>query len=305
MELSTDRRSLLQLAGLGVGVVFASRLARGDSQAAASDANRGAAKKDFFFLQLSDTHWGFKGPTVNPEADQTLKKAVATINALDVAPDFIVFTGDLTHTTDDGDERRKRMNEFKAIAGALKKTEIVYLPGEHDASLDKGKAFVENFGELHHSFDRGDLHFVALDNVSDPSASVGDEQIEWLKSDLAKVDVDRPVIVFAHRPLFDLYPDWDWSTRDGAKVVDVLAKRKNVTVFYGHIHQENHHTTGAIEHHSAKSLIFPLPAPGSVPKKAPIPWDSANPNRGLGFRRVEPRATDAAKRVVEFDVVKK
>lgn len=59
-----------------------------------------------------------------------------------------------------------------------------------------------------------------------------------------------------------------------------------MTVFYGHIHQEHHHTTGAIAHHAARSLIFPLPAPGSVPKKAPVPWDPAHPRRGLGLREV-------------------
>ncbi len=194
------------------------------------------------------------------------------------------------------------MGEFQEIVGKLEGTEIIFLPGEHDASLDKGKAFVEHFGAMHRSFDRERIHFVALDNVSDPGAIVGDEQIAWLKDDLAKVDAEMPVVVFTHRPLFDLYPDWDWSTRDGKKVVDVLSAHKNVTVFYGHIHQENHYMTGAIAHHSAKSLIFPMPAPGSVPKKAPIPWDPAAPDKGLGFRRVTPRADDAAKRIVELEV---
>lgn len=45
--------------------------------------------------------------------------------------------------------------------------------------------------------------------------------------------------------------------------------------------------TGHIAHHSAKSLIFPLPAPGSQPKRTPLPWDPAQPYHGLGFREVE------------------
>jgi 3',5'-cyclic AMP phosphodiesterase CpdA len=155
---------------------------------------------------------------------------------------------------------------------------------------------------MHYSFDHKGIHFIALDNVSDPGASVGDEQIDWLKSDLAKVEREAPIVVLTHRPLFDLYPQWDWSTRDGAKVVDELQKHENVTVFYGHIHQENHHTTGRIEHHSAKSLVFPLPAPGSVPKKAPVAWDAEHPSRGLGYRRVAPKTADIAKRVAELDV---
>ena len=78
----------------------------------------------------------------------------------------------------------------------------------------------------------------------------------------------------------------------------------NVTVFYGHIHQEHHHQTGHIAHHSAKSLIFPLPAPMSQPKRAPLPWDPAAPNKGLGFREVEAEVDDARYKITEFPVAK-
>src|SRR4029079_6345198 len=107
-----DRRKFLKLAGLG-GAVFASGLA-GCAGIARSQQD------DFYFVQLSDTHWGFKGPAQNPDAEGTLKKAVASVHALSVEPDFIVFTGDLTHTTDDARERRRRLAEFRDIVAALK-----------------------------------------------------------------------------------------------------------------------------------------------------------------------------------------
>jgi hypothetical protein len=303
-----QRRDFLRLIAIGGGIVFSSGLAQSTPRRLAGGIQETAPaatpkQDDFFFLQLSDTHLGFSGPP-NPEAGHMLRDVVETINASSVQPDFIVFTGDLTQTTDDADLRRKRMAEFKDIVKNLKTKSVRFLAGEHDAALDKGEAYVEFFGELHHSFDHKGLHFVALDNVSDPSAIVGEKQIEWLKSDLGKVDADTPIVVFAHRPLFDLYPQWDWSTRDGASVVEVLQTRKDVTVFYGHIHQEHHHMTGAIAHHSAKSLIFPLPAPGSVPKKAPIAWDSAHPGKGLGWRRIDPKLTEVARRITEIEVSK-
>jgi 3',5'-cyclic AMP phosphodiesterase CpdA len=130
------------------------------------------------------------------------------------------------------------------------------------------------------------VHFIVLDNVSDPAAQIGDEQLAWLAADLAPTE-GANIVVFTHRPLFDLYPQWDWATRDGAKAIDVLMPYPNVTVFYGHIHQENHYKTGHIAHHSAKSLMFPLPAPGSQPKRLPVPWDAAAPYKGLGYREVE------------------
>ena len=63
-------------------------------------AGLGPGRPDFHFVQFSDTHWGYSG-AANPDAEHTLEKAVATVNGLAKQPDFIVFTGDLTHTTDD------------------------------------------------------------------------------------------------------------------------------------------------------------------------------------------------------------
>ena len=274
-----QRSEFLKFLGLG-GLVFASGL-RGF--AATGD---GAADRDFCFVQLSDTHWGFTGPKANPDAAGTLDKAVDAVNALSRQPDFVVFTGDLTHTTDDPKERRARMAQFKAIAGRLKVKEVRFLPGEHDASLDRGEAYRELFGEPTYTFDHKGIHFIALDNVSEPGSVLGAPQLAWLAEDLRKVAPELPIVVFAHRPLFNLYEDWDWTTKDGEQAIALLQTHPNVTVFYGHIHQEHHRMTGAIAHHAAKSLIFPLPAPGSVPKRAPVPWDPAEPYRGMGLRSV-------------------
>ena len=167
------------------------------------------------------------------------------------------------------------------------------MPGEHDASLDKGEAFKEFFGATHYTFDHKGVHFIALDNVSDPAAKLGDEQLAWLAADLKQRKTDDRIVVLTHRPLFDLKPDWDWTTADGAKAIELLMPYQNVVVFYGHIHQENHHMTGHIAHHAAKSLIFPLPAPGSQPKRTPLPYDAAMP--GLGTRDVA-----MASKVVSF-----
>jgi 3',5'-cyclic AMP phosphodiesterase CpdA len=293
--MKVDRRQFLQLAALGGGAVFASSLPGCASLSSGADP-------DFYFVQLSDTHWGFNGPAVNPDARGTLPKAVAAVNALAIPPDFIVFTGDLTHTTDDPVERRRRMKEFREVVAALKNPNVRFMAGEHDASLDNGQAFKEFFGETHYTFDHKGVHFIALDNVSDPAARLGEEQLAWLKADLDKQPKDARIVVLTHRPLFDLAPAWDWATRDGAQAVDLLMPYQNVTVFYGHIHQENHHMTGHIAHHSAKSLIFPLPAPGSQPKRDPVKWDPENPYRGLGFREVEEEGGKLA--IVEMPVGK-
>jgi len=293
-----NRRDFIRLAGVG-GVVLASSLRRGSISSAAT-----ARADEFYFVQLSDTHWGFDGPSINPDSRGTLKKAVAAVNGLEQQPDFVVFTGDLTHTTDDAQVRRDRMAQFKDIVGQLKAPKTYFMAGEHDAALDRGEAFQQHFGKLNYSFDHKGVHFVILDNVSDPQGIIGDTQAAWLESDLKRFKHDHPVVVLTHRPLFDLYPQWDWTTKDASKVIDRLMPFQHVTVFYGHIHQEHHFKTAHIEHHAAKSLMFPLPAPGSVPKRAPVPWDSSAPYRGLGFRDVEAELRNARYDIKEFDISK-
>ena len=277
--MNIDRRQFLQFAGIG-GVVFASGLA----PAGARSASGGHG--DFYFVQLSDTHWGFKGAALNPDAEGTLPKAVAAVNELPTPPDFVVFTGDLTHLTPDPVERRRRLNEFKTLVGALKTPQVRFMPGEHDATIDHGEAYREIFGETHYAFEHKGMLFIALDNVSDPQGQLGEEQLHWLGQQLAKRRREQPIVIFTHRPLFDLAPEWEWTTKDGGAALELLMPFENVNVFYGHIHQEHHHLTGHIAHHAAKSLIFPLPAPGSQSERKGLPWDPLHPYQGLGFRQV-------------------
>ena len=293
-----NRRDFLKLAALGGGAVFMSGLPQ--RGLAAPDQ---AAADEFYFVQLSDSHWGYSGPD-NPEAAHTLEKAVATVNGLEIQPDFIMFTGDLTHTTDDPVERRKRLAEFREIVRPLKAKNIHFMPGEHDAGLDGGAAFHEAFGPSNYVFEHKGVHFIVVDNVSAPGSTIGAAGLAWLQGELARLPKDAPIVVFTHRPLFDLVPKWDWATRDGDKAIAMLMPYSNVTVFYGHIHQENHHMTGHIAHHSAKSLIFPLPAPGSQDKRSPLPWDPAHPWQGLGFREVDAEPKKAAYRITEFPVTR-
>ena len=291
----SNRREFLKLAAVGGGIVYASGLA--------GCATAMPKTSDFYFVQLSDSHWGYAGEA-NPDAANTLKKAVAAVNALSVQPDFIMFTGDLTHTTDDPKERRRRLAEFKEIVSGLKVKQVRFMPGEHDASLDNGAAYKEFFGETYYSFDHNGIHFAVVDNVSDAGARIGDAGLDWLKADLAKQKTNAPIVVFTHRPLFDLAPKWDWATRDGDKALAIMMPYENVTVFYGHIHQEHHHMTGHIAHHSAKSLIFPLPVVGSQDKPTPLAWDPAMPTKGLGFREVEAKVADAQYKIQEFAAVR-
>lgn len=308
---AATRRDVLRLTAVG-GVVFASNLFRattGCSSRSSTPAsgpkpgNPRGAQEDFFFLQLSDPHWGFSGPMVNPESDLELPAAIAAVNAVATQPDFVIFTGDLTHTTPDVNVRRQRMTEFQSIVSGLNVSMVKFMPGEHDAAADGGATFKQFFGDTYYAFDHKGIHFIALDNVSDPTSNLGTTQLDWLASDLSALDVEAPIVVFTHRPLWPLRVDWDWTTPDGQKAIDQLTPFHNVTVFFGHIHQELQFMTGHIAHHAARSLMFALPPPDSdASKPNPVAWDPAHPNLNLGFRSIDAATDPGDYKVTEIDL---
>src|SRR5260221_7721442 len=170
-----DRRGFIKLAGLGGGIVFASSLSRGfglNALGSVVDYANAKVENDFYFVQLSDTHWGFAGAKVNPDAEGTLKKAVQAVNSLEEQPDFIVFTGDLTHTTDDVQVRKDRMSQFKEIVAGLKVPTVHFMAGEHEASLPRGDPGQEAGGKLNYTLHHKGGPFILIDKVSDPGAIV-------------------------------------------------------------------------------------------------------------------------------------
>jgi hypothetical protein len=178
------------------------------------------------------------------------------------------------------------MRLFKKIASGLKTRALHTVPGENDAALDGGVLYREHFGESHYSFDHKGVHFVALDNVSQGSPEVGPAQLAWLKADLARFPKTAPVIVFTHRPLFDLKPEWEWFARDGAAVMNALAPYENVTVLYGHIHRHDVHQSANVKHYAAPSLIFAFNDPATNENKKQLPFDQSDPFKDLGIRLV-------------------
>ena len=288
----TDRRNFLRFAGLSLGLGTLYTVAPGlHSTALGRDfaqhtkESNGESIQPFTFLQLSDSHVGFSGAP-DPLGTTAFEHAVEVINSMP-QPDFVLFTGDLTHDSEDVSVHAARMKQFRSIAGKIRTPKLYLVPGEHDAGLDHGQLFREHFGETHYSFDHKGVHFIAIDNVSRAKPEVGPEQIAWLKQDLSRFPPTAPIVVFTHRPLFDLRPDWEWFTSDGDDVMNLLAPYHNVTVLYGHIHRDDEHTEGHIRHLGARSLIFAFPDAATTGEKKPIPFDKDHPFRNLGIRSVE------------------
>ena len=288
-----DRRRFLKIAGtsIGIGVLYSAypaAVAQGEIGDMFASLGRASGEKvaPFSFIQLSDAHVGFDGPP-DPLGTKAFERAVDMINALPQRPDLILFTGDLTHDTEDREIHSKRMKQFQTISRMINVPVIKHVPGEHDAGLDSGALYREFFGDTYYSFDHRGVHFVALDNVTRAKPEVGTEQLTWLTKDLARFSKSAPIVVFTHRPLFDLRPDWEWFTSDGDEVMNVLSAYDNVTVLYGHIHRDDEHEIGKVHHYAARSLIFGFPDPTGVtgPRK-PVPFDKDHPFKNLGIRTV-------------------
>ena len=286
----TDRRSFLKIAGASIGIGALYHVLPAPAHGLAGEmldhmkSMNGEKPSPFSFVQLSDAHVGFNGPP-DPLGTKAFERAVEMVNALPQQPDLVLFTGDLTHDSEDKDVHSKRMQNFREIAGRLKTKKLMCVPGEHDAGLDGGALFRDAFGPTHYSFDHRGVHFVALDNVSRAKPEVGKEQIAWLKSDLALFNKSTPIVLFTHRPLFDLKPEWEWFTSDGDDVINVLQAYDNVTVLYGHIHTDHEHVEGHVHNYAARSLIFAFPQP-TEPAKKPFPFDKDQPFKHLGIRVV-------------------
>jgi len=246
----------------------------------------------FSFVQLSDAHVGFHGPP-DPLGTKAFERAVELVNGLPTAPDLVLFTGDLTHGTEEKDVHAERMKQFLEISKRMKVGKVMQVPGEHEA----GKTAVSWPGVLLQDTDYAlgerRVHYLVLDNVSRALPEIGRERLAWLKRDPARFPKTAPIVVFTHRPLFDMKPEWEWFTRDGDDVLSVLAPYDNVTVLYGHIHRDHEHEKGHTHHYAACWLIFAFPDPEKVADKKPIAFDKAQPFRNLGIRVVNESAASA------------
>ena len=250
------------------------------------------------FVQISDSHIGFsKAP--NWDVAGTLKQAIAKINAMPTAPAFLLHTGDLTHLA--------KPAEFDAVAQILKGVkaeQILYVPGEHDVDGDDNKMYLERFGKGTrgtgwYSFDYKGVHFIGLVNVANAKSGsgsglgvLGQDQLDWLKKDVAGLGDRTPVVAFAHVPLWAVYEKWGWATKDSEQALTLLKRFGSLTVLNGHIHQIMQKIEGKVAFHSARSTAFPQPAPGTAPSPGPMTVPAEQLRSLLGIASVEVRIGD-------------
>jgi len=271
-----DRRGFLKCmawAGTGTLCVMQGGVLKSYAFSRINELGPAGIKGELSFAQISDSHMGFNKPA-NTDVVSTLKAAVDKLNGLPVAPEFLLHTGDISHLS--------KPEEFDTVDQILKSAvakDVFFVPGEHDTIGDEGKQYLERYGKNAqaggwYSFDKKGVHFVGLVNVLNLKAgglgSLGTEQLDWIEKDLKPLTASTPVVVFAHIPLWSIYPDWGWGTDDSAQALALMKRFGSVTVLNGHIHQTMQKVEGSITFHTAASTAFPQPQPGKADSPGPM-----------------------------------
>ncbi|HEV2038008.1 MAG TPA: metallophosphoesterase, partial [Candidatus Eremiobacteraceae bacterium] len=221
--MSMDRSKFLEcMAWCGTGVLYtvAGPGVVGRALADAMPQATAAAS----FVQISDTHVGFHGDA-NADVLATFQQAIDKINALPQRPEFVMHTGDLSHLS-----KPEQFDTVKQMLGTIKTGMVYAVPGEHDVIDDRGALYFKMFGrggaKPWYSFDAAGVHALALTNVLDIKAGgfLGRDQLEWARADLAKQRTNTPIAVFAHMPLYAVYPQWGWTTDDYLELLAMLRR---------------------------------------------------------------------------------
>ena len=275
-----DRRGFLKcMAWAGTGMVWAVSggilgCARVEQESnGGKTADKTATPASFTFVQVSDSHLGFSRDP-NRDVAETYREAIAKINGLPQRPAFVLHTGDLTHLA--------KPEEFDAVDQlhrTIRAGEIYCVPGEHDVTENDCRAYMERYGRGAvgngwRSFDYQGVHFVGLNNCMNLRAGslglLGQEQLDWLRQDLAGKTDSTPIVVFAHIPLWTVHQAWGWGTQDSERALELLRRFGSVTVLNGHIHQIMQKVEGNVTFHAARSTAFPQGVPGVAPSAGPM-----------------------------------
>jgi 3',5'-cyclic-AMP phosphodiesterase len=285
-----DRRSFLSCmawAGTGLLWTMAGGVPTSKLFAATSKAAAGT-QTGFSFVQISDSHIGFN-KAANQDVAGTLKLALDKINALPSTPDLLLHTGDITQNA-----KASEFDTAQQLIKSVKAGETFYVPGEHDTATDDGALYHERFGKGTlgsgwYSFTHKGVHFVGLNNSRqiDAMGTLGADQLKWLKQDLASLSASTPIVIFAHIPLWMVYPEWGWGTQDGAEALSYLKRFGSVTVLNGHIHQVVQKVEGNVAFHTAMATAFPQPAPGSAKTAGPMVVPAGKLKSVLGVTEVK------------------
>lgn len=219
-------------------------------------------------LSVSDTKHYFIAvgdPQVRNSGELTELKPILDYMAQDIStsglnPVHLMVTGDIVFNTPN------MHNESKSYFSKVNQA-VYYSIGNHDhvyntaqaASVNNDKTadsvYVRHYGPTYYSFNRGDVHYLMLDNIyfeggADVEYSVKftEAQLKWAKNDLSYVSKDKAVVCMFHAPSDSPYSSS--LTGNSGDLYALLTGYANVQILCGHTHYNSVVTdyTGITEH---------------------------------------------------------
>ena len=195
---------------------------------------------------------GFFHAETIPDVERTVREAATPVA-------FGATVGDIVSDT---------LSLFPEYERAVARVGVPFaqVVGNHDLDMtsagDGGSTatFERHFGPTYYSFDRGEVHYVVLDDVLWHGGGyigyVDDAQLAWLAADLARVEAGRTVVVFLHIPLRSTRveranePQWRtiWEVTNRAAIHRLLEPYR-AHVVAGHTHESEHVFDGRLHEH--------------------------------------------------------
>ena len=257
--MPTFHRQLVQPAGVAERADFS--LVRADGQ------------ENHTMLFFGDIH------LANRTGDRTqfqdfVKDVNATVAAHAGKRIYALTLGDMTWDLYWKDNKYS-YKEYIADANGIKNLQIFHTIGNHDHSMyytgdfDTVTEYKQVMAPTYYSFNVGNIHYIVLDNIECTNATVNtdrsdgaynrtykdyvvQEQLDWLKKDLAFVSTSTPLCLTMHAPLFTYLGAS--SLDDANALVNILKSYDQVQFFTGHTHKmyniDNSGTTHVFEHNA-------------------------------------------------------
>jgi hypothetical protein len=187
------------------------------------------------FFVWADTHYGYNQRL--GDEDQRAR-AVGQMNSLPGwpypefvggvvdEPEFVLLCGDAV----DGSEGAGEMELgcFHHYTRRLRFPQLEVM-GNHDQDPAYAAYFRGRYGGMSHSFDRQGIHFVCLNSLYSGGEHFSEEELAFLRDDLAAVGDPIPVILFVHCRL-DRFVN-------GGDVLDILVDHRVILVVSAHVHK--------------------------------------------------------------------
>ena len=194
---------------------------------------------------------------------QTVPDVIQTVDELALKDPFGITCGDILF--DD-------LSLFPQYEKGVSKTGIPFYQalGNHDVEVDtltdedSDDTYIDYFGPPYYSFDRGEIHYIVLDDVFWFGQYIGyvtEKQLNWLKQDLSYVEEGKTVVTFLHIPAYTNQHKRNGQDNPSNSVVvtnrqllyDILAPY-NSYLISGHTHESEFLTNGGCEHHVAGAV---------------------------------------------------